>query len=45
MVIDVKSEFTQKIRSKADQAWKESLSLYFKDFMELCWTKAYYQKN
>lgn len=41
MVIDVSNKPTQKIRSKADQAWKESLSLYFKEFIELCWPKAY----
>lgn len=26
-----------KLRSFADEAWKESLDLFFKDFMELCW--------
>lgn len=45
MVIDIERKLDQKnrpiIRSKADQAWKEALSLYFKDFMALCWPKAY----
>jgi hypothetical protein len=41
MVIDVENKPIQKIRSHADQAWKESLNLYFKEFMELCWHKSY----
>jgi hypothetical protein len=41
MVIEIENIPEQKIRSYADEAWKESLHLYFKDFMELCWPKAY----
>jgi hypothetical protein len=40
MVID---EFLvkEKVRSKADDAWKETLGFYFKSFMEYCWKTAY----